>query len=79
MPNITVSVSDEVYRQARVRAAERGTSVSAIVRDHLNSLSEPDDGFARLEALQRDVLAELTDFRGGDRLDREAVHARAVR
>jgi hypothetical protein len=28
MKNITVSVPDDVYREARVRAAEAGTSVS---------------------------------------------------
>jgi plasmid stability protein len=33
MKNITVSVDDEVYRRARVRAAERGTSVSRVVKD----------------------------------------------
>jgi hypothetical protein len=33
--SITVTVPDEVYRQARIRAAERGTSVSALagIRD----------------------------------------------
>ncbi|MGO8759275.1 MAG: hypothetical protein ACLQG3_14245 [Terracidiphilus sp.] len=31
MKNITVSVPDETYRQARIWAAERGTSVSKAV------------------------------------------------
>jgi len=31
--NSTVFVSDDVYRDARVRAAERGTSVSALVAE----------------------------------------------
>ena len=39
MKNITVSVDDETYRQARIIAAERGTSVSAIVREFLGNLS----------------------------------------
>lgn len=38
MKNITVSVDDETYRLARVKAAERGTSVSAMVREYLNSV-----------------------------------------
>ena len=40
MKNITVSVDDETYRLARVRAAERGTSVSAMVREYLKSLTK---------------------------------------
>jgi hypothetical protein len=38
MRNITVSVSDETYRQARVWAAQRDTSVSAIVKYLLQTL-----------------------------------------
>ena len=33
--NITVSVDDEVHRRARIKAAERATSVSAVVREFL--------------------------------------------
>jgi plasmid stability protein len=79
MRNITVSVPDDVYRRARIRAAERGTSVSAIVAEHLRSLSDEDTEFARLEALQDRVIADLGAFRGGDRLAREQVHDRALR
>ena len=35
MKNITVSVPDETYRRARIRAAEQGRSLSAIVADYL--------------------------------------------
>jgi hypothetical protein len=38
MRNITVSVSDETYIQARVWAAQRDTSVSAIVQYLLQTL-----------------------------------------
>ena len=48
MKNITVTVPDDVYREARVRAAERGSSVSALVGDFLRSLSDRDREFARL-------------------------------
>jgi len=77
--NITVSVPDEVYRVARVRAAEAGSSVSALVADFLRSLSQDDREFARLEARQREMQAQITRFRAGDRLSRDAVHERAVR
>jgi hypothetical protein len=38
MKNITVTVPDDVYRNARIRAAERGTSVSSLVAEYLRSL-----------------------------------------
>ena len=79
MKNITVTVPDEVYRQARIRAAEQGRSVSALVAEYLSGLSANDAEFARLEALQRRAQAEITRFRGGDRLDRDQVHDRALR
>ena len=79
MKNITVSVSDEVYRAARIRAAERGTSVSALVGDYLRSLSGREPEFSRLEALQKRIQGEISRFRASDRLDRDQLHDRAVR
>lgn len=77
--NITVSVPDDVYRAARVRAAERGDSVSALVAGYLRSLTERDTEFARLEAQQRSVQETIDRFSAGDRLTREELHERAVR
>jgi hypothetical protein len=77
--NITVTVPDAVYREARIRAAERGTSVSALVGEYLRAISEEDSEFARLEAQQRQVQEEIDSFRARDRLDRTELHDRAVR
>lgn len=79
MANITVTVPDDVYRAARIVAAERGSSVSALVADYLRGLSAADDEFRRLERQQQAVLKRLGTFSAEDRLDRDAVHARAVR
>ena len=79
MKNITVSVPDDVYRNARVAAAERDTSVSALVVAYLERLSGWKEEFARLEALQHEVLVEIGQFHAGDRLSRDGVHDRAVR
>jgi len=35
--------------------------------------------FARLEAQQRRIEAEISGFRASDHLDRDALHDRAVR
>ena len=78
MKNITVTVPDEVYRRARIRAAEQGRSVSALVAEFLQNLGQNDSEFARLEAMQRRLQAEITGFRGSDRLNRDQVHDRAL-
>jgi predicted CopG family antitoxin len=38
MRNVTVTVSDDIYRRARVWAAERDTSISEVVRYLLETL-----------------------------------------
>ena len=78
MKNITVSVPDDVYQRARVHAAEQGRSVSALVADFLRTLGEDDAEFARLEAMQKRLMAEITNFSGSDRLTRDEVHDRAA-
>ena len=79
MKNITVSVPDQVYRDARIQAAERGSSVSALVAEFLASLSGADAEFKRLEAQQRSVQEEIARFSARDRLDRDELHRRALR
>ena len=79
MKNITVSVPDDVYREARVRAAERGSSVSALVADYLRSLSDRAEEIARLEAQQRRVQRRIKSFSARERVGREAAHDRALR
>jgi plasmid stability protein len=79
VPNITVSVPDDVYRAARIRAAEQGSSVSALVAEYLRSLSEREAEFERLEAQQRRIESQIERFSARERLDREELHGRAVR
>jgi hypothetical protein len=79
MKNITVTVPDDVYRNARIRAAERGTSVSSLVAEYLRSLSGREAEFSRLEAQQKQIQTQISRFRAGDRLDRDQLHDRAVR
>ena len=79
MKNITVSLPDEVYRRARVAAASRDRSVSALVREFLATLDAQTD-FERRVQLEQETLASVRRFRAGDRLGRDAVHQRrAVR
>jgi len=43
MKNITVTIPDEIYLTARISAARRSTSVSALVRQFLESLDDDPD------------------------------------
>ena len=38
MKNVTIALDEELHRQARIRAAELGTSLSALVKDYLVGL-----------------------------------------
>lgn len=40
MKNVTIALDDETHRKARIRAAELGTSLSALVKDYLNGLAD---------------------------------------
>lgn len=79
MKNITVSVPEDVYRVARVRAAERGSSVSALVAEYLRSLSDRDADFARLREQQRRIVDSIEKFSAAERLGRDELHERGVR
>lgn len=76
MKNITVTVDDEVYRRARIAAAERGTSVSAAVRRFLKGWTGEETDFDRRKRLQDETLQAIKAFRGGDRLPRDEIHDR---
>jgi hypothetical protein len=83
MKNITVSVDEDTYRLARIKAAEAGTSVSALVRAYLSDLAARegrDIEFERLQRLQDETLARIRARRGGlrsaDNVSRDALHDR---
>ena len=83
MRNITVSVDEETYRRSRIKAAEIGTSVSALVRAYLSDLGEhgaPESRFDRLRRLQDETLEAIRSRGGGlraaDNLPRDALHQR---
>ena len=76
MKNITVSLDDDTYRRARMKAAELDTSVSALVRRFLADLATSESETERLKRQERELRAQITAFRAGDRLAREQAHDR---
>lgn len=83
MKTITVSVDDETYRLCRIKAAEAGTSISALVQADLVRLAQgriSENRFDRLCRLQDDSL-KLIHARGAgldsaDNLARNALYER---
>ena len=76
MKNITVSVDDETYRSARIKAAERDTSVSALVRQFLTDLAAGESDSKRLLRQERDLRARVSNFSASDRLSRDKLYDR---
>jgi hypothetical protein len=77
--NLTLRLSVETVKRARLVAAQRGTSIRALVAGTINELAgeagEEDDAFA---AAKRQALRVLgRGFRlGGGPLSRDAMHRR---
>ena len=91
MKNITVSIDEHTHHQARIKAAELGTSLSALVRVYLNRLAAeplmnevPELGAEVLQERRRrlidEAIAEITANGGGlrmsENLTREALYDR---
>jgi plasmid stability protein len=73
--NVTVQLDDTVIRQARIVAARRGLSLSALVAQQLTALAEADERYERARAVALDALTDATG--GGARSwRREALHER---
>ena len=80
MKNITLSVDDETYRLARIKAAEREQSVSAMVRDLIRGLAaKPADDLAAKNARLLAAFAASKSFSVSDRLTREEIYDRSRR
>jgi hypothetical protein len=73
--NLTVQLDRETIRKAKVIAAKRGTSVSALVAAQIAEAVQAD---AAYEAARRSALALLDQgfHLGGGRPDRDALHER---
>ncbi|HSG34826.1 MAG TPA: DUF6364 family protein [Sphingomonadaceae bacterium] len=79
MKNVTVSLDDDTYRNARVRAAEMGRSLSSLVREYLHELGSEESEFDRLhqeELKLREKLKEFAHFEASERLTRDEIYER---
>ncbi len=83
MKNITVSIDDNLYRAARIKAAEQATSISGLFKTFLIRLTTneaAESEFQRLAREEQELFAEL-DAKGlglnpAHNLSRDELHDR---
>jgi post-segregation antitoxin (ccd killing protein) len=75
--NITVAVDDDTYKRARIAAAERDTSLSALVKAYLQQLASQETETERLKRQEREIRSRIAAFIASDRLSREDLHGRS--
>ena len=73
--NVTLSVDDEVIRQARRHAEALGTSVNQLVREYLEQLAGKTDPAADAAEFERLSRSARGDSRGW-KFNREELHGR---
>lgn len=80
MKNITIALDDETYRRARIIAAQRDASVSALVKRFLLSLASesaaPRDLKEEQEAMLDSIWARHAEFSSSENLTRDELHDR---
>ena len=77
MKNITLAIEEDILERARVVAAEKKTTVNAMVRDFLTDIASRDER----QRKARDALLQLMDnskgrMRPDFNFDREETHER---
>lgn len=85
MKNITLKIDDETYRKARIRAAQEGTSVSAMVKEFLVKQAGEEDERESHRVAALEELYRIADGRRQARteplkaLTREEIYAERLR
>lgn len=78
--NITVTIEDSLYRKARLQAAERNSSLTAVVREFLKGFCQGETDFERRLRQEKETLAALAGrrekFSASARLSRDETHPR---
>ena len=76
--NLTLQLDTDVIRRARVLAARRGTSISAMVAGELDRLVAEDERYERSRQRALEILAKA-ETRGGRTWTRDSLYGRVER
>jgi hypothetical protein len=76
MKNVTLSVDENVLAAVRRLAAERNSSVNALVREYLTSLAAQEDRATRARSRLRQLSRQSTGRLGRKTWTRDELHDR---
>jgi hypothetical protein len=75
--NLTLTLPEELVRRARIVAAARDTSISALVAEYLEELAQQEDDYELVWAEEQRLMREGLPMRVGDvTWSRADVHER---
>ena len=77
MKNITLAIEDDILERARVVAAEKKTTVNAMVREFLAEITDRDERREKARAALLDLMRNSKGrMRPDFKFDREETHER---
>ncbi|MBA2352003.1 MAG: hypothetical protein H0V78_09535 [Burkholderiales bacterium] len=76
MKNVTVSIPEEIYRRARVKAAADNTSVSKVVSQFLENYGAEEERIAAARAQMETLFRKVKRFGVGKKIPRQEIHVR---
>jgi hypothetical protein len=74
--NLTISVSDQIIRKAKILAAKRGSSISSLVAEQIESLIGEDEAYERAKRQAITLLDQGFHLGGVIRATRDEWHER---
>jgi plasmid stability protein len=78
MANLTITIDDDLLRQARIRALEQGTSVNALLREYLTAFAGAGDAQGRALADLLALSSASAARRGSETWTRDDLHDRGT-
>lgn len=76
MTNLTISLDEEIIREARVRAIREGTSISAKVREFLQQYALPQSQQQQAAQAIVALARQSPGGSGGSKFDRDELYDR---
>lgn len=74
--NVTISLSREVLKKAKILAARRETSISGLLAQEIEFLVGDEEAYARAERQARALMDKGFHMGGAIRASREELHER---
>jgi hypothetical protein len=74
--NVTVSLSTQTIRKAKILAAKRSTSISGLLAEQIEALVGDDEAYERASASAIALMERGLHLGGGRMVDRDELHER---